>query len=43
MCTFGSQDLTEPIKFKHITFLSFISFRDARFYAGLDMRDTNQR
>lgn len=41
MCTFGSQDLTEPIKFKHITFLSFISFRDAKFYAGLDMRDTN--
>ncbi len=41
MCTFGNLDFMKAIAFEHVTFLSFINFRDAKFYAGLDMRDTN--
>jgi uncharacterized protein YjbI with pentapeptide repeats len=41
MCSFGNSDFMKAIEFEHVTFLSFINFRDAKFYPGLDMRDTN--
>ncbi len=40
-CRFRNNRLDKPACFQNVTFLSFVNFRDAHFYSGLDMRGAN--